>query len=282
VILYKSLRRWLAPRAAIAVLAGIAAASAQTTSPSGAMQTDQYAWLEDVHGARATAWVKVENAKTLAVLQTDPNFATLYAQALAIAQARDRVPAPAFIAGQVYNFWQDDDHVRGIWRHTTAADYVGASPAWTTTLDLDELAKTESANWVWKGADCVWPAENRCLIFLSDGGEDAVTVREFDLASGAFLRDGFALTHGKQNAAWEDADTLLVSREWSPGDLTASGYPFIVKRLKRGQPLSSAVEVFRGAKSDGGYGVAPCTTVRDTPQSSSRGRSRLSRPNTTS
>ena len=123
-ILYNSLRRWLAPRAAIAMLAGIAAsASAQTTSPSGATETDPYAWLEDVHGASAMAWVKGENAKTLAVLQTDPNFATLYAQALAIAQAKDRVPAPAFIAGQIYNFWQDDDHVRGIWRHTTPANY---------------------------------------------------------------------------------------------------------------------------------------------------------------
>jgi prolyl oligopeptidase len=241
---YNSLRRWLAPRAAVAMLAGIAvSASAQTASPSAATATDRYLWLEDVHGARAMAWVKAENAKTLAVLQTDPNFATLYAQALAIAQAKDRVPAPAFIAGQVYNFWQDDDHVRGIWRHTTPADYASASPAWTTTFDLDELAKSENQNWVWKGADCVWPAENRCLISLSDGGEDAVTVREFDLGSGAFVSDGFTLAHGKQRAAWEDADTLLVSREWSPGDLTASGYPFIVKRLKRGQPLSSAVEV---------------------------------------
>ncbi|HXB81942.1 MAG TPA: prolyl oligopeptidase family serine peptidase [Candidatus Acidoferrum sp.] len=256
--LFDSLRRRLAPRVAVAMLAGVAAsASAQTTSPSGTTTTDPYVWLEDVHGARAMAWVKAENAKTLAVLQTDPNFATLYAQALAIAQAKDRVPIPAFIAGQVYNFWQDDEHVRGIWRHTTPADYASASPAWTTTLDLDELAKTENANWVWKGADCAWPAENRCLIFLSDGGEDAVTVRELDLTSGAFVKDGFTLTHGKQRAAWEDADTLLVSRAWSPGDLTASGYPFIVKRLKRGQPLSSAVEVFRGAKSDGGYGVTP-------------------------
>jgi prolyl oligopeptidase len=30
-----------------------------------------------------------------------------------------------------------------------------------------------------------------------------------------------------------------------------------VKRLKRGQPLSAAVEVFRGTKDDGGYGVEP-------------------------
>jgi prolyl oligopeptidase len=239
------------------LLAMTVSASAQTAAPGGAEAGDPFLWLEDVHGARAMAWVKAENAKTLAVLQTDPNFPTLYADALKIAQAKDRIPTPEFIAQQVYNFWQDDDHVRGIWRHTTPGDFAGASPAWTTTLDLDALAKAENANWVWKGADCFWPAESRCLLSLSDGGEDAVTVREFDRASRSFVSGGFTLPRGKQQVAWEDADTLLIAREWSPGDLTSSGYPFIVKRLRRGQPLSSAVEIFRGAKTDGGYGVAP-------------------------
>ena len=55
------------------------------------------------------------------------------------------------------------------------------------------------------------------------------------------------LPHGKQRLAWENEDTLWVAREWQPGELTTSGYPFIVKRLKRGQSLSAAPEVFRGA-----------------------------------
>jgi len=48
-----------------------------------------------------------------------------------------------------------------------------------------------------------------------------------------------------------------VATDWQPGELTSSGYPFIVKRLKRGLPLAGAVEVFRGTKEDGGYGVDP-------------------------
>ncbi len=252
------MRRYGAFAFLFALFAGFAVVvRAQTASPSGGGQTDPFLWLEDVHGDRAMAWVKAENAKTLAVLKADPHFGVMYAKALKIAQAKDRVPAPTIIGGQVYNFWQDDDHVRGIWRDTSTTEYASASPTWTTALDLDELAKTENANWVWQGVDCAWPAENRCLIRLSDGGEDAVTIREFDLTSKAFVSDGFILSRGKQTTAWEDANTVLVSRAWSPGDLTTSGYPFIVKRLKRGQPLSSAVEVFRGDKSDGGYGVTP-------------------------
>ncbi|MGA8326530.1 MAG: prolyl oligopeptidase family serine peptidase, partial [Candidatus Cybelea sp.] len=82
-------------------------------------------------------------------------------------------------------------------------------------------------------------------------------VREFDLRDNAFVPGGFALPRSKQRAAWESPDSVLLAREWSPGELTASGYPFVVKRLVRGQPLASATEVFRGSKSDGGYGVSP-------------------------
>ena len=243
--------------ALLALLAVATLARAQTPATMPVATSDQFIWLEELNGARAMAWVKEQNAKTLAVLQNDPNFSTLYADALKIAQAKDRIPVPSFIGGQVYNFWQDTDHVRGTWRRTSPADYAGPTPTWTTVLDLDAPARSENANWVWKGADCVWPAENRCMIGLSDGGEDAITVREFDLSSATFVDGGLILPRGKQRFAWESGDTLLVSREWSPGELTASGYPYIVKRVVRGKPLSEAVEVFRGSKSDGGYGVTP-------------------------
>jgi prolyl oligopeptidase len=75
-------------------------------------------------------------------------------------------------------------------------------------------------------------------------------VREFDLIDGRFVEGGFYLPDGKQSFAWLDGDTLLVAREWGPGTMTASGYPFIVKRLRRGQPLEEAEEVFRGTAED--------------------------------
>jgi prolyl oligopeptidase len=225
-------------------LPGASPASMETEAP------DPYLWLEDATGARAMTWVRAENKKSLGVLQGDPRFAGLYAAALKIAQAKDRIPTPTFVAGDVYNFWQDAVHVRGIWRYTTIADYGQPTPHWTTVLDLDAISKSEHANWVWEGASCLWPAEQRCLVQLSDGGEDAKTVREFDLGSHEFVRGGFVLPHGKQGATWESHDSLLVSREWKPGELTASGYPYIVKRLRRGEPLSAAIEVFRGTKND--------------------------------
>jgi len=214
--------------------------------------TDPFLWLEDANGARALAWVKEQNARTLAVLQKAPSFATFYADALAVSQAKDRIPWPEINNGRLYNFWQDSEHVRGIWRSTTIDGYKNAKPNWTTVIDLDALAKSEQKNWVWQGADCDSPSGKRCMISLSDGGEDASTVREFDLTSGQFVADGFSLPRGKQSVAWLDDDTLLVAREWTPGEMTASGYPFVVKSLARGEPLASAVEVFHGIPADTG------------------------------
>ena len=216
---------------------------------------DPFLWLESVDSPRARAWVTTENAKTLAVLQSDPRFAAAYAAAVAAGESKDRIPTPDFTLGSVYNFWQDAEHSRGIWRHTTLADYAKPAPAWLTTLDLDALAKAEGKNWVWKGADCSAPGERRCLISLSDGGEDATTVREFDPVKAQFDPSGFVLPHGKQDVAWVGDDAVLDAREWSPGELTTSGYPFVVKRLERGRSLADAREIFRGSKSD--VGVMP-------------------------
>src|SRR5579884_2776954 len=158
-----------------------------TASPLAAQagdSSDPYIWLEDVNGARPTAWVHEHNAKTQAVLEADPRYQQYYNEALQIAQAEDRIPSGDFIGGKIYNFWQDANHVRGIWRRTSVEDYATGHPHWETVLDLDALSAAEKANWVWKGADCARPAERRCLINLSDGGEDAVTIREFDLGTG--------------------------------------------------------------------------------------------------
>ena len=50
----------------------------------------------------------------------------------------------------------------------------------------------------------------------------------------------FTLPKGKQQFAWQSPDSILVAREWNKGELTTSGYPYIVKQVRRGQPLAEA------------------------------------------
>src|SRR5439155_22990457 len=96
--------------------------------------------------------------------------------------------------------------------------------------------------------------------------KDASERREFDLATMRFVENGFFLPEGKQSAVWLDDDSLVVARDWGPGTMTKSGYPFVLKALHRLMPLDAAVEMFRGTEDDVSVGASvlrdPDGTVR--------------------
>jgi prolyl oligopeptidase len=237
-------------------------AETDTPEPAYAVAADPdpYLWLEDVEGEGALAWVHAQNTRTLADLQADPRYAGFEAAALDALTSKERIAYGAVRSGLVYNFWQDDEHVRGLWRRTPLASYRSENPEWETVVDFDKLSADEGKNWVYKGANCFAPkqsAEYKCMVSLSDGGKDAVIQREFDLATKTFIEDGFVTTEAKQSASWAGPDTLLIATDWGEGTVTESGYPMIVKRWQRGTPLESAEEVFRGKASD--VGVWPMT-----------------------
>jgi len=232
------------------VLASFGNAFAQSYVPLQTEQTEKYQWLEDVSGTRSMDWVKAENARSAAVLEADPRYAGLKADALKVLESPDRLAYPELRGAMVYNNWQDAQHVRGLLRKTTQTDYLTAEPHWQTVIDYDALGKADNEKWVGHGLSCQYPGTGLCLAILSAGGEDATTLREFDLHTGQFVAGGFVLPKSKQDATWEDANTLLIARDWGPGTMTKSGYPFVVKRWKRGTPLASAVEVYRGTEAD--------------------------------
>ena len=216
---------------------------------------DPYRWLEDVQGERALAWVKERNAESRLALQAFPRYAAMRDGFAQILDSRDKIPYFSRQGDALYNFWRDADHPRGLWRRTTLADYRQASPAWHTVIDLDALAKAEGENWVWAGATCLAPRYQRCLVSLSRGGADAHVVREFDTRSQRFVADGFTLPEAKSDVAWASADALYVGTDFGPGSLTDSGYPRLIKRWQRGQPLGSAVTVFEGQAQDVAVGI---------------------------
>jgi prolyl oligopeptidase len=220
----------------------------------GPEQPDNYTWLEDIHGEKPMAWVKAENARTASVLEKDARFAQLQADALKVLESPERLPDPDLAGGMIYNKWRDAQHLRGIVRRTTVEDYLSAEPKWETVLDYDALSKQDNQSWVGEELNYLEPDESLCLVELSAGGEDAVTIREFDLKARKFVEGGFNLPRGKQTAAWMDKDTLLVGRDWGAGTMSEAGYPITVRAWKRGEPLANAKEIFRGDVKDNGYG----------------------------
>ncbi|MEE2877555.1 MAG: prolyl oligopeptidase family serine peptidase [Pseudomonadota bacterium] len=227
-------------------------------------ETDPYVWLEEVEGDAALEWVRAQNDRTLDKLRSDALYEPYYNDALDVLTSDERIPYGTIRDGMVYNFWQDETNVRGLWRRTTLDSYGTDEPEWETIIDFDKLAEEEGKNWVYKGANCFQPEDGGkwlCLVSLSDGGKDAVIQREFDLSTKTFVEDGFVTDEAKQGIAWADADTLLIATDWGNDTVTASGYPFVVKRWTRGTPISEADEVLRGDTDD--VGVWPIVIEKE-------------------
>ncbi|UTH72604.1 prolyl oligopeptidase family protein [Chromobacterium sp. IIBBL 290-4] len=221
---------------------------------------DPNLWLESIQGKDALQWVKQQNAATTQELESWKHFSDLRQDILSILNSSAKIPGIQKIGDRYYNFWRDATHTRGVWRSTTLDEYRKAAPQWETVLDLDQLAKDEKENWVWQGANCVEPQEDRCLIRLSRGGGDAAVVREFDLAGKRFIGDGFVAPEAKSQVDWKDRDTVYISTDFGPGSLTNSGYPRIVKEWKRGQPLADAKQLFAGEATDISVGASHVLT----------------------
>ncbi|MCJ8278345.1 MAG: hypothetical protein MJK18_16015, partial [Bdellovibrionales bacterium] len=217
---------------------------------------DPYLWLEEVEGDKALKWVGEQNKVTLNEMTKSKRYKSLEKSALTLLQSKDKIPYVSQRGKYLYNFWQDAKHVRGLWRRTTLKSYKRKNPRWETVLDLDKLAKAEKENWVLKTTNCLPPEYTRCLVELSRGGKDAVVVREFDVNTKKFVKDGFYIKEAKNWIAWKDKDHLFVARDFGKGTVTESGYGRIVKIWKRGTDLSQAKTVLEGQVKDVGvYGA---------------------------
>ncbi len=245
-------RRWIALVIAL-TFSGMTQAHDTPHTAAPATQAgadDENLWLDDIDGAKPLEWVKARNAETVAKYAEGQDFKTLDARLLEMLDSDAKIPMVSKIGDHFYNFWRDKQHPKGLWRRTTLAEYRKDKPAWDTVIDLDALAASEKENWVWHGVQCLKPDYRRCLVSLSRGGADADVIREFDLSTKGFIKDGFALPEAKSQVAWIDDDHIYVATDFGPGSMTTSSYPRIVKEWKRGTPLASAQTVYEGKDND--------------------------------
>jgi hypothetical protein len=244
---------------------------------------DEFTWLEEIHGEKALDWVQGHNNRVLGMMEkrtgSDVEGSELYGKILKVLDSHDKIPHCQNVGhprdDTYFNFWQDDKHVRGIWRKTSYAEYkkdgrkLGVDDGtndeetkWELLLDVDELCKTESESWVWgyEGAsvyhdhneDCF---PTRALIHLSRGGSDATVIREFDIQKKEFVKPedgGFFVPEAKSEVRWKDKDTLFIGTKFTDAakeGLTDSGYPRIIREWKRGTDLQKdSVTIYEGAQ----------------------------------
>ena len=208
--------------------------------------TDKYLWLENVDGEKSMQWVKETNHKTQDKLANSKLYKELYQQALSVLNGKSRLPVVSQKGKWLYNFWQDANHPRGIYRKTTLKQFKKKSPKWHTVLDMDAYSKKHHQNYDYHGMTCLPPKGNACLVYLSPGGSDAIEVREFDLKKGQFIKNGFEVPLAKTRISWIDKNTVYIGTDFGKDSMTNSGYPRLIKKWERGTPLNKAQLIYQG------------------------------------
>lgn len=209
---------------------------------------DPWLWLEEIEGKQALDFVARQNQLTLQAFggkayERDRDILA------AIYDRPDNIPYVSRRGDDLHNLWKDATNPRGLWRRTTMAEFRKARPAWETMLDIDKLAADEGEDWLLSQI-ATMPGSSRAILSLSRGGSDAVTLREFDLATKSFVADGFTLPEAKGGVDWLDANTLLLSSAHGEGMATTSGYARTVRLWRRGQKIEQASVLFEASASD--------------------------------
>ncbi|QJC21199.1 prolyl oligopeptidase family serine peptidase [Arcanobacterium buesumense] len=216
---------------------------------------DKYQYLEELSEANM-AWAKEVSTETVTHF-SGPEFTKRQEQLDTLLSSKDQLILANKRGEYAYNFYTDGDHPRGLWRRTSFDSYLAyvspeTEPEWEVLLDIDELGKNEDQSWVFGGAQLLFPTYDRALISLHPGGSDTNVIREFDLITRSFVTgpDAFIKPNSKGAMSWVDRNTVVISADFGPDSLTASGYPLSARLWSRGQDLSEAVEFVRGEYND--------------------------------
>lgn len=215
-------------------------------------QEDPYLWLEEVDSQKSLDYINKLSKSTVDKFKQSEYYKDIQDNSLKIYNSTDRIVYPSILGEYVYNFWQDKEHIRGIWRRTPKSKYLTGKPEWEILLDFDKMSKEDNEKWVYKGSSGIYPNYNRFLVSLSRGGGDATIIREYDIEKKTFIDDGFYMEESKGGASYIDKNILLLSSDFGENTMTNSGYPRQTKIWKRGQDLKDAQLIYEGKPEDVG------------------------------
>ena len=182
-----------------------------------------------------------ETARTEAHFQY-PGFKSDKRRVLDTLNDPRRLIIPYGRGNNVWDFRRNADHALGLWRYTSLDDFRNETPEWKVGADFDQFAKDQGKNLLCHDFHTLPPEHSRVLFSLSEFGENATAIREYDIPTGKYVTHGFNLPRGKGDAWWIDIDTVMVGS--SIYGETESGEASTVRIWKRGQPWEDAMTVF--------------------------------------
>ncbi|MEM5346291.1 prolyl oligopeptidase family serine peptidase [Paraburkholderia azotifigens] len=216
-------------------------------------EVDPYIGLEQLSNTAVDSWVCAQTARTMAMYGNTAHADVLAQRIVDVMLANDRIALCARYGDWGYNTWTDEQHPLGFVRRTPWNAWVEGQPRWKTVLDIDALDLNQQdgddTRWVLVGFSMIYPTRDRALIKLSPNGSDVCIVREFDIETRSFVKNGFQLLEpGHHRVGWIDRDTIYVAWDDSAASatpaVTVAGHPRQVRKWRRETPIADAPIVF--------------------------------------
>lgn len=213
---------------------------------------DDLEWLEPDFGEEALDWARAATQGSRAALTSEPGYEAIVLE-LGEAVRGHRPPQAYTLLGErAVRVLRDASHPRGLLQVASRGE-GGLPGEWQTVLDIgaygDAMNAQLTLDWAYTSS-CLPPEYSRCLLAFSDGGADERALREFDLEAGSFVEDGFELGAARVQAAWIDADTVLVAHSLGDSAITAAGWSASARLWYRGGDPLEAPVVLTGEPDD--------------------------------
>jgi prolyl oligopeptidase len=226
---------------------------AQTAAPAG---VEHLQWLEQADDPKAPAWARQQTEVTTKALSQGAEDPAVMADLRATIKANTPLAHVVVLGPRAMRLQRDVAYSDGQLQVSVRAG-DGTLGAWKTVLDLQALNQREGKQYDLRlenigsaTKSCLSPAYRYCLLSLAPNGGDEVEVREFDLVAGTFVANGFRGPASRTQAAWLDADHVLVAHAL-PGSLrTTGGWGGAVRPWQRGTPAATAPIVYQAKPTD--------------------------------
>src|SRR4051812_44071080 len=88
----------------------------KTTEVPAPDNLSQLDYLENVEGPEALQFARKNNEYSNSRLKTDKRYTPTFDAIFKIVSAKDKLPVFYQLGSDLYNFWQDDVHIKGILR----------------------------------------------------------------------------------------------------------------------------------------------------------------------
>lgn len=215
---------------------------------------DEFIWLESSGSEKTNSWIAETNKSTLATLDT-PAFHEIKKSRMGNAKAA-RVEQPFYLGNMLARITLPSAKSKGILQVASPSDIEYSEIVWKELINFDTLGAKESIRWEYDQSICNPENLNRCMVGISNDGENKTEYREFDLKERKFVEGGLFVPTGITSLSWADSDTLILSTTYNSKAISKSGKSTELKKLKRGSTIEES-EVLLVRDAVGGIDSLP-------------------------